>query len=162
MANRSRSTRWRPLVAVLLCASLLGACASVPAQSNGASDPYAGTNRALRGHAAIVELASGEVAAPVRQVVVGREETTWLGEDGPDSAPTESVRRVIALRRYSGWQWGLLAALVGTAILVDEDVALDLALDVAVDLAFAYLESGGGELPPELGKIVYSAPTEAH
>jgi hypothetical protein len=140
----------------------LGACASVPKQSNGASDPYAGTNRALRGHAAIVELASGEVAAPVRQVVVGREETTWLGEDGPDSAPTADVRRVIALRSSRAWGWGLLAALVGTEILIDEDLALDVALDVAVNLAFSYLEAGAGEMPPELGKIVYSAPTESH
>lgn len=161
MATRAPLTRLRPFVAVLLCASLAGACASVPLESNRAADPYASTNRALRGHAAIVELAGGEVAAPVRHVVVGSEETTWIGEDGPDSAPTADVRRVIALHRPSrAWGWGVLAAFIGAAILIDEDLAIDFALDVAVNLAFAYMESGE-DLPPDVGKIVYTAPTQA-
>jgi hypothetical protein len=161
MATRAPLTHIRPFVAALLCASLVGACASVPMESNRAGDPYASANRELRSHAAIVELAGGEVVAPARHVVVGSEETTWLGEDGPDWAPTQDVRRVIALRRPSrAWEWGVLAAFIGAAILVDEDVALDFALDVAVNLAFAYLEAGEG-LPPEVGKIVYSAPAQA-
>lgn len=161
MATRAPLTHIRPFVAALLCASLVSACASVPMESNGGGDPYASTNRALRGHAAIVELAGGEVVAPARHVVVGTDETTWIGEDGPDSVPTQDVRRVIALRRPgNGWRWGLLAMLLGTAILIDDDFALDVALDLTVNLAFAYLEAGEG-LPPEVGKIVYSAPAQA-
>lgn len=160
MAAQPYWTRLGPLVAVLLCAALLGACASVPVDSNGARDPFAATNRALRGQVAIVELEDGSAAAPARHVVVGEAETTWIGEDGPASAPTEDVRRVIALRQSHAWRWGLLAALIGAAILVDEDVAIDVALDVAVHLAFAYLEADE-ELPPEVGKIVYSAPPGA-